>query len=150
MKTRPHNLYRRRQAGFTLMEAAMTTMIVGVGLVATLQLLAAGTASNIDGARTTTGVNLARGIRELTLKMTFDEVRALDGRTYNPPIDSRGTAVNGFDQWSQAVTVQAVDKDGLTTQIVDPTSHAVRVTVVVSQHGKEVSSLSWYRFLPTP
>src|SRR5262245_9589871 len=111
MIQRPHNFYRRRQAGFTLLEAALTTMIVGVGLVATLQLLAARTTSNIDGARTTTAVNLGRGVREMTLNMTFDEVRALNGRSYHPPIDSRGEAIDSLSQWTQTVAVQTVDPD---------------------------------------
>ena len=37
---------RHDRAGFTLMEAALVTVLVGVGVVATLQLLAAGTMSN--------------------------------------------------------------------------------------------------------
>ncbi len=150
MIQRSHNFYRRRQAGFTLLEAAMTTMIVGVGLVATLQLLAAGTSANIDGVRTTTGINLAKGIREMTLKMTFDEVRALKGQTYNPPVDSRGTAIAGFNQWTQTVDVQAVDPDRITTDIVSATPDAVRVTVVVTQAGENSCSMSWYRFRPMP
>ena len=56
---------RRRNRGFTLIEAAMTTVIIGVGFVAMLQLLATGTASNIEGAQTTTGINLAKNVREM-------------------------------------------------------------------------------------
>ena len=140
----------RRAAGFTLLEAALTTMIVGVGLVATLQLLASGTSANIDGAQTTTGLNLAKGVREMTLNMTFDAVRALDGKTYTPPVDSRGEPINSLSQWTQTVDVQSVDPDQFTTEIVDPSPDAVRVTVTLSQNGENVCSIKWYRFRPLP
>jgi Tfp pilus assembly protein PilV len=140
----------RVRRGFTLIEAALTTMIVGVGLVATMQLLAAGTTSNIDGANTTTGVNLARNMRELTLKSTFAEVRAMNGQTHNPPLDSRGTAVVGFDNWTQSMVVQPVDRNRLSADIVDPDPQAVRVTARVHNNGDYVTELTWYRFRPMP
>lgn len=125
-------------------------MIVGVGLLATLQLVAAGTGANIDGARTTTAINLARSIRELTLKKTFTEMLEMDGETHSPPVDSRGVAIAGFNQWEQVMDVQSVDPDRITTDIVDPAPDVVRVTVTVRQNAKSVYALSWYRFKPTP
>jgi type II secretory pathway pseudopilin PulG len=139
--------YRR---GFTLIEAALTTIIVGVGLVATLQLLATGTAANVDGAQQTTAINLGRNIRELTLKMTFDEVRAMHARSYSPAVDSRESRISGFEQWSQVISVQPVDRDRLTIDIVDPNPHAVRVTVRVFSDQNQISEVSWHRFRPNP
>ncbi len=133
-----------------MIEAALTTVIVGVGLVATLQLLAAGTVANVDGARTTTGINLARSVRELTLKRTFAQVRAMNNQTHSPAVDSRGVAVTGMGNWTQTIKVQSVDEDGLTTDIVDSNPHAVRVTVTVAHNGEKVTELSWYRFRPMP
>jgi type II secretory pathway pseudopilin PulG len=141
---------RRHRAGFTLIEAALTTMIVGIGLVATLQLLAAGTSANIDGTNTTTGVNLARNVRELTLKSTFAEVRALNGDVHNPPVDSRGTTIAGFNNWTQSIVVQPVDPDRLNTVIIDPDPDVVRVTARVHNNGSYVCELTWYRFRPMP
>jgi prepilin-type N-terminal cleavage/methylation domain-containing protein len=139
-----------RRRGFTLIEAAMTTMIVGIGVAATLQLLAAGTAANVDGTKTTTGVHFAKAIRELTIKSSFDEVRAMDNRVHNPPVDSRGMNVADFGNWTQTIDVQAVEPDRLTLNVVDPTPDAVRVTVRVTANGENVCELSWYRFRPTP
>jgi type II secretory pathway pseudopilin PulG len=130
---------RRHRAGFTLIEAALTTMIVGIGLVATLQLLAAGTSANIDGTNTTTGVNLAR-----------NEVRALNGDVHNPPVDSRGTTIAGFNNWTQSIVVQPVDPDRLNTVIIDPDPDVVRVTARVHNNGSYVCELTWYRFRPMP
>lgn len=128
----------------------MTTVIIGVGLVAMLQLLAAGTSANIDGTNMTTGVNLARSVREMTLKQTFNEVRALHGTTYSPPVDSRGTSLGGFTGWTQAIDVQPVDRDRLTTDVLTTDPEAVRVTVQVTHNGSNVCSVSWYRFKAMP
>jgi Tfp pilus assembly protein PilV len=141
---------RVRRAGFTLIEAALTTMIVGVGLVATLQLLASGTTSNIEGTKLTTGLNLAKNIRELTLKNTFAEVRALNGTNYQPPRDSRGEPVASFGTWQQSIKVQPVDPDRLTTDIIDADPDVVRVSVTVTHNGEHACDMSWYRFKPGP
>jgi hypothetical protein len=53
------------------METALTTIIVGVGVLAIVELLSAGTSSNIESTDLTTGVNLAKNIRELSLKLAF-------------------------------------------------------------------------------
>ena len=53
--------------GFTLIEAAMVMVIIGVGVLAMLDLLAAGTVSNNDAAETTTAMTLASSIRELSM-----------------------------------------------------------------------------------
>jgi len=57
--------HRRARRGFTLIEAALTTVIIGVGVMSMMQLLAAGTASNLGSAELTTGINLAKNIREI-------------------------------------------------------------------------------------
>lgn len=124
--------------------------IVGVGVVAALQLVATGTAANVDGAAGTTGVNLARNVREMTLGLSFAQTRALNGGTFNPPIDSRGITLSDFPEWTQAVTVRSVSPDRLTLNTIDASPTAVRVTVSVSRNGQHVTDLSWYRFRPGP
>src|SRR4051812_17096804 len=61
----------RSRRGFTLIEAAMVTVIVGVGVVGMLELLAAGTMSNTKGTELTTAINLANNVREITLGLQF-------------------------------------------------------------------------------
>ena len=141
---------RRRSAGFTLIEAAMTTVIVGVGFVAMLQLLTTGTATNIQSAATTTGLNLARNVREMTLEMPYNQLGTLNGKTYSPAVDNRGNALTDFADWSQQVTVQAADPDGLTRTVVDATPAARRITVTVTRNGEQACSVSWYVFDGTP
>ena len=139
---------RPRRRGFTLMETALAMVIVGVGLLSMLELLAAGTVANVDGVNETMGMNLAKNIRERSLKSTFAEVRAMDNLTHSPPHDSRGIALDGFDGWAQVIDVQAVDVNRLTTDQINPNPDAVRVTVRITHDGRQVFQTSWYRFRP--
>src|SRR5258706_12660587 len=98
------------------METALTTIIVGVGVLAGVELLSAGTSSNMKSPDLTTGVNLAKNIRELSLKLAFldpnppavwgrdgsesvnnpagfNDINDLDGCAFSPPIDSRGQTI---------------------------------------------------------
>jgi type II secretory pathway pseudopilin PulG len=140
MFTRTTKLHRRLRRGFTLVEAAIVTAIVGVGIVALLELLAAGSMSNINSKQLSTSVFLANNINELmqgkdywTLKSTFDN------QTYNPPRDGRGQTLVGFDDWSQVVDVSYVLPNRLTTVVpdaqVEPTA---RVTVSIVNHQTRV------------
>src|SRR5687768_8407110 len=53
-----------RRTGFTLIEAALTTAIIGFGVVSMMGLLATGTTNNKDSAQLTTGLQFARAMRE--------------------------------------------------------------------------------------
>ena len=141
-------LKRRRRRGFTLMEAALTTMIVGIGTVSIMQLLASGTVTNIDAAELTTGSNVAKDLHEAMLQMTYAQVEGLNGATYQPPVDSRTQSISTLPDWEQSVTVQPVSADNLTQSIVDSNPDAVRITVSVTHNSREVCSTSWYSFKP--
>lgn len=160
---------RRAPAGFTLIEAALVTCIIGVGVVALLQLLAVGTTTNASGTEMTTGLNLARNIREMTMGMrycdqtnptnfglesgesvancaTLDDLDDLRNAVFSPAIDARRQGQNSFPGWEQRVNVQCVDKDALTVDVPNGSSPAMRITVSVLHHGQEVSSVTWYAF----
>jgi type II secretory pathway pseudopilin PulG len=136
----------RCRGGFTLIEAALVTVIVGVGFMAMLQLVAAGTNTNIQGALTTTGLNLARNVREMSLQKTFADVQAMNNKTWSPAIDGRGAALDDFKDWSQTVTVQAVDPDWLTADNGSVNPDAVRLTVTVKHNADLACQASWYIF----
>jgi Tfp pilus assembly protein PilV len=155
MMVRPVTSCRSRRRGFTLIEASLTCVIVGVGFVAMLQLLAAGTISNVKGIEGTTGTNLAKNIRELFLwNKTWANLSAMKGTTttYSPPVDSRGNQLTSFSDWSQIVTIQVVDPNRLTLNLsnstVSPT--ALRMTVNVTHHANQVCTLNWYVFQGGP
>jgi type II secretory pathway pseudopilin PulG len=139
-----------RRSGFTLLETALTTMIVGVAFVAVLELVAAGTTSNVQATEMTTGVNLAKSVRELALTKTFAQVRAMNGDSYSPPKDAAGELINEFGDWTQKVAVQACDPTRLPRDVVDPNPDVVRVTVTVEHNNERVCDVSWYTFRKTP
>ena len=60
---------RRRRAGFTLIEAALTTVIVGTGVLAIVSAQQAYHIKNDYAARTGTAQLLANELRELTLSL---------------------------------------------------------------------------------
>jgi len=82
--------------GFTLIEAAMVTVICGVGVMSMLQLLAAGSAENGDAARLTTAMTLANNVREMSLALAFYDTQQ------NPDVsprvwDSKEATVETYD-----------------------------------------------------
>ncbi|HLL89424.1 MAG TPA: prepilin-type N-terminal cleavage/methylation domain-containing protein [Tepidisphaeraceae bacterium] len=172
-------LARRPRRGFTLIEAALTTVIIGVGVVGMLELLAKGTIVNGEGSEMTTGLNLAKNVREFSMHLNYrdpdsgvgypyswgldagesatvltswDDVDDMTGRTFNPPIDGGGTAMTDYAGWQQKVTVQTVDPSNISSATVLPngTLGGVRVTVDVLRHNRHVCTQSWYVFDGTP
>jgi hypothetical protein len=165
-----HDGPRRRRGGFTLLEAAAVTMIVGVGVVAMIELLAAGTMSTADAAERTTALHLAGNIREVALGLKFadpqspgtwataepvvelyDDIKDLDGQTFSPPINGRRQPIADYPGWSQAVTVDTVAEHNLTSILVkDPKAPVARVTVKILRNGREVYRRSWNAVAPNP
>ena len=62
-----------RQRGFTLLEAMLTMVIIATGVTSMLVLLATGSVANADSAAITNAVQLAENIRELTVRLRFDD-----------------------------------------------------------------------------
>ena len=155
----------RRRRGFTIMETALTTVIIGVGVVALLQLLATGTNVNNSAAEMTTAVNLANNVHEIMAGLplydpnypgtfnpglanvaNFAGVTEFDGSTFKPPLDNtRGQMTGaGLDNWSQQVTVQSVNEDNLNAVVTNSTTqNAARVTVKVFHNTSQVYQTSW-------
>ena len=145
-------------------------MIVGVGAVAILELLAAGTVSNADAAERTMAMQLAGNVREVALGLKFadpqlpevwataepvvelyDDIKDLDGQTFQPPLNGRRQPIVEFPVWAQAVTVETVAENNLTTVIAkDPKAPAARVTVKILRNGREVYRRSWVAVAPNP
>src|SRR5438874_12950745 len=86
---------RARHRGFPLMEASLVTVVIGVGVVAMLQLLATGTMVNSYSNEQTTAVNLANNIHEIALGLPFYDPDTLPK---TPPVWSTPEAGNtAFD-----------------------------------------------------
>ena len=155
-----------RRRGFTLIEAALVTSIIGFGVMSMLTLLASGTAANNQATELTMGLNLAKNIREMSLGLqfadpttpahwgpetgetlaTYDDVDDLDGRTFSPPIDARRQTLSNYSGWAQQVTVETVDPALLTGAVPKGSAPGNRVIVNVTHNGKNICSMSWMTF----
>lgn len=153
---------------FTLIEAMIVTVIVGVGIVGTLQLLAVGSQSNVYGAEVATAINLANNVRELSLNLdyfdpqqptiwatkeaslaSYDDVLDLDGCSFSPPVDARRQLLSAYSSWTQSITVQTVQLSNLaTTRPNTTTEPSARVTVRILHNQKEVYRTSWIAVAP--
>ena len=135
----------RVRGGFTLIEAAIVTAIVGIGIVGLLELLAAGSMANINSKQLTTAVFLANNVNEMMQGHDYATLKgAFDNKTYAPPKDGRGVDLAGFAGWKQVVDVSYVLPNRLTTIVpdtqVEPTS---RVTVKVVAGGEVIYQTQW-------
>jgi prepilin-type N-terminal cleavage/methylation domain-containing protein len=122
--------------GFTLLEASLATMIIGIGVVATFRLFAACTQQNSISTRMTSAMMLAENIHEAMVGLafndpgmgttnfdaepgetlfTYDDVDDFHGETFNPPINSNRNALNNLAQYSQVVSVWPVHLNNLET-----------------------------------
>jgi type II secretory pathway pseudopilin PulG len=160
---------RKRRGGFTLIEAAITTVIIGVGCVAMLELLGAGTLANNDGAELTTAMNLAGNIRECMTGVaytdptnpthwgseagettaTYNDLDDFDGKTFSPPLDARRQSLGTpFANWTQSVSVVSIKPTDLQTtmahlNLTPDLRPTCRCTVTVIHNGKQIYSQSW-------
>jgi type II secretory pathway pseudopilin PulG len=161
-----------RRRGFTLIEAATTTVIIGVGCVAMLQLLGAGTMANHQGTESTVALNLAGNVREAMAGLAFTDVTSpthwgpeageavvkqyndlddFDGWSSAPstPIDAkRDRLPTEYAAWSQQVKVESLNPDNLSTPMahltLSPDLRPVsRITVSVFHNGNLIYSESW-------
>lgn len=163
----------RRPAGFTLIEVSLAMVIVGVGIVAMMQLLAVCTTQNRAGGEITVATLLAENIRETMagLPLTdpifghgtfgaesgqslaaYDDVDDFDGQSFNPPIDAFRNPIPELSNYTQIVSVDPVQPTQLSNAVSKSTfTGAVRVRVKVmfrtddSLPLEEVHQASWIR-----
>jgi prepilin-type N-terminal cleavage/methylation domain-containing protein len=137
---------RRHPRGFTLIEASLVMVIIGVGVVAMLELMASGTKANTSSSQMVTGLSLARNVREHCLTLSYDEVRNLNGTTFTPPIAADGASLAGVEEWQQTITVVPVAPGNLLAAASGTEVNAVRITVHAVLRGQRHASLTWYQF----
>jgi len=158
--------YRCPPRGFSLLEAVIAMVLVGLVLVAALHVLGGTTQSTCLTARSGTGLLLAEGLMAEILpcdyadpdqtpvfgpesgesgdRSAFDDVDDYDGWTGAPPAHAGGSAVPGFSGWSRTVTVEYADPDDLLATVA--TDEGIkRITVVASHGGKPMAELVAYR-----
>lgn len=140
--------YRRRSTtrrGFTLIEAAVVLVIIGVGVTGLVQLIGAGSMAQRNSNELTTAIEMGNNINEMiqgvayaNLKSTYDDV------TYSPPKDALGNTLNNFTGWTQAIQVDYVDPNYVATPVPSSTATiTARVTVTVTHNGHVVHTAKW-------
>jgi len=162
-KAFPKRVARSRAHGFTLIETAMAMVIVGLAVGGMLQLIAAGSQSNIAGNELTTGINLAKNIQQISTSLAYTDpnnpgapslhkgnlaqatyIWDLDTLSCSPPVDCSGNTITNYTGWTQKVSVQTVAAGQLTsTRPQDTTVPTARITVTISHKGQTVYSTSW-------
>jgi Tfp pilus assembly protein PilV len=154
--------------GFTLIEAAMDTVIIAVGVISMLELLAAGTVSNAEAAEMTTAMNLANNVREISRGMAFydpqsptqwntkestvadyDNLMDLDDCEFTPPLDVGRQPLTEYAGWKQVVRVETVAEENLATVRLDTAFEpTARVTVTILRNDVKVYSMGWLMTAP--
>jgi prepilin-type N-terminal cleavage/methylation domain-containing protein len=142
-------MHKHRQSsirrGFTLIEAAIVTVIVGVGIVAMLQLMAAGTMANAESTKLTTAMGLVSNIHERALGVQYDQLlTTFNNKTWSPPIDAKGAVINAMNNWSQVVDFQYVDPNAIKNAVPDTQVEGTgRMTVTIIHNNQNVYTTSW-------
>lgn len=152
--------------GFSLIEVLMAASIVGIGVVAVMSAMQAGTEVNAAGRDLTQATYLAQEIREWTLQLPFsdpdpgdagnppgpdgtnpqifvDDLDDLLDVTYSPPRDASGSALAGMTGWEQQIVLEWKDPDNLTANVAPGASDIIRVTVTISRSGETVLTRGW-------
>lgn len=134
----------KNKKGFTLIEALLAAMLLGLVVAALAAASGAYTMANGYGVDLSTAEFLIEEVRERTANFDFDTLVAADGQTFNPPKDVTGADMADFGEFSQQLEINYVQSGNFANTVTGPTDF-VRVTVTVTKGGAPVSSTSWIR-----
>ena len=155
MNSSPDKTFR---GGFTLIETAITVVVVGVAIAAMMVAVSSSTRLNADAGDLTTATLLAQHTREWTSRLPlfdpdtdvsgdFDDLQDFDAVTFQPPRDGAGTALDGddWDQWRQVVEFEYVDENYLAGPAQTELTETClgRFTVNVYKADRPLASLAW-------
>ncbi len=131
-------------AGFSLVEAMIAVLLVGLVVTALMMSNGSLTKANAAGVDISTAEFLIEQMREHVAALPYANLAALAAASpYSPPVDVNGNALAQFAAFSQQVTVQAVSGADLTTPQAG--SDFLRVTVSVMLSGSPINSATWIR-----
>ncbi|MCP4379305.1 MAG: hypothetical protein GY794_24425 [bacterium] len=133
---------RSNRGGFTLTEAAVAIIFVGLGMAGMLSSLSSGTRATQGGYDLTRAGFLVREIREYTFAVPFDE---LTSQTYTQCIDGQGDAISfsGSSQWQQQITISRRQNDDLETVDSTGTSNVKYVQANILYNGQSILETGW-------
>jgi len=153
--------------GFTLVEILVAVVIIGIAIAAMVGANGAFTQVNGAAVNLSTAEFLIEEIRELTTTLpvidpesgtavfgpeadeatvaAYDDLDDFDNAGFCPPVDVSAAALADFGSFTQQITVENVDPSSLETVVGDHASPFVRMTVVIVQNNRPISSASWIR-----
>ena len=126
-----------------MMEAVFSIMIVGLGVVAMMQLFGSGTKVNAYGNHLSSAVFLAEELQAMTDDVAFDDLLSYNGQTFNG-VDANGNPVEGLTSYQQQLLAEGVTPGDLTVYM-GPDPEIIRLTAVVNHQGLELARISWLR-----
>ncbi|OHB66544.1 MAG: hypothetical protein A2V70_05325 [Planctomycetes bacterium RBG_13_63_9] len=165
------SIYRKRRhatsaAGFSLVEVMISTLLIGLVLVAALRCLGAALRAGVSTSRQGQAVLLAEGLMAEILqnpylepddaaawgaegsaeqdgtRAAFDDVDDYDDWSASPPESKDGTVLSDLGSWQRTVTVGHVDPNDLSTLLADGDDQGVKVIrVEVSYDGEVLATL---------
>lgn len=134
---------RRRENGFTLIETVFAIAIVAFGITGLMFAMAAGTEVNEYSGELSDAAYLVDQIGVIVDGTKFDDLASLDGVTY-AAVDSNGNTIEGLDNFSQVLTVRAVNPLDMS---VDTSGNpkAYLVTVRIVQSSEVMTAAEWLK-----
>ncbi len=158
--------------GFSLVETAIATVLVGGLFVVAMNMVGASRITQSRYADREQALLLAEDLlndivalpyedpdggiafgieigESLSLRLSFDDADDYHGTTESPPADSEGNAIPGAERFTRSVVVQWVEVDDPET--ISPSETGVkRVTVTVNLAGRKMAELSGLRSASWP
>ena len=153
----------RSRPGFTLIEAALATAIIGTGVLAIVLAQQAFHQQNRWALKSSTGMRLAGEIRELMMNLPrhdpvtgtetwgpegnesgvldYDDVDDFDDAVFSfdlgtGPLSAMRTPIVDFPGWTQRIEVRSVDPFDLRNEVQDGGSNMLRVEAIVEYQGR--------------
>ena len=155
----------RSPKGFSLIEAMIAVVLVGLSVTALVVASQSFTQANSFGADLSTAEFLIEQVRELTVLLpvvdpetvtatfgpeetgltAYDDVDDFDSATFSPPISANRVALTDLGGYTQQMTVQNLSPTNFDMVVADHSSAFIRITVIILQNGQQISSTNWIR-----
>jgi len=158
---------RRYKGGFSFIEVLIAVVLVGIAIASLLAANSSFTRSNSAGTELSTAEFLLEQIKELTIRLPvvdpntgmatfgpeadettltdYDDLDDFDDAVFSPPISADRVTLNGFDAYTQKITVENVSGGNFEQVLADHGSFFVRVTAEVYLGTRQVVSADWFR-----
>jgi len=133
---------RSNRGGFTLTEAAVAIIFVGLGMAGMLASLSSGTRATQGGYDLTRAGFLIREIREYTFAIPFNDLVSM---TYSQCIDGQGDVMDfdDSDQWQQKITISRRQDEDLESIDTTGTSDVKYVQANILYKGQSILEAGW-------